>query len=187
MTQITVWNKPIRLELLERLFATTSSVTVLQSELSTYLCNVVVTCNETTTVTSFTARDNGRCHVIQIILHPYCCDISALFTYSLTFLLTPWNTVLLEKQTGYQLVKKFPAFYGTRRFITAFTSARHLPLSWARSIQSMLPHSTSWRSVLMLSSHLHLRLPSGLFPSSFPTETLHIPLLSTINTSLLQA
>jgi hypothetical protein len=50
-----------------------------------------------------------------------------------TYLLTPWSTVLLEKPTGSQLVKKFPAFYGTRRFITAFTSARHLPLSWASS------------------------------------------------------
>jgi len=39
-----------------------------------------------------------------------------------------------------QLVKKFPTFYGTRRFINAFTSARHLSLSWARSIKSM-PHT----------------------------------------------
>jgi hypothetical protein len=29
----------------------------------------------------------------------------------------------------FQLVKKLPAFYGTQRFITAFTSARHLSLS----------------------------------------------------------
>jgi hypothetical protein len=43
--------------------------------------------------------------------------------------LTPWSRVLLEKLTGRQLVKKFPAFYGTRRFITAFTRARHLSLS----------------------------------------------------------
>jgi hypothetical protein len=28
-----------------------------------------------------------------------------------------------------QLLKKFSAFYGTRRFITAFTTARHLSLS----------------------------------------------------------
>jgi hypothetical protein len=41
----------------------------------------------------------------------------------LTYLLTPWSRVLLEKLTGLQLVKKFPAFYGTRMFITAFTSA----------------------------------------------------------------
>ena len=48
--------------------------------------------------------------------------------YLLNFL-TPWSRVLLEKLTGFQLVKKFPTFYGTRRFITAFTSARHLSLS----------------------------------------------------------
>ena len=30
-----------------------------------------------------------------------------------------------------QLVKKFPAFYGARKFITAVTSARHLSLSCA--------------------------------------------------------
>jgi len=45
-----------------------------------------------------------------------------------TYLLTPWSRVLLEKLTGFQLVKKFPAFYGTRLFITAFTSAGHLSL-----------------------------------------------------------
>jgi hypothetical protein len=46
-----------------------------------------------------------------------------------TYLLTPWRRVLLEKLTGLQLVRKFPAFYGTRRFIAAFTSAQHLFLS----------------------------------------------------------
>jgi hypothetical protein len=45
---------------------------------------------------------------------------------------TPWSRVLPQKLTGYQLVKKFPAFYGTRRLITAFTSAHHLSLSLAR-------------------------------------------------------
>jgi hypothetical protein len=39
-------------------------------------------------------------------------------------LLTPWRRVLLQKLTGLQLVKKFPPFYGTRRFLTALTSAR---------------------------------------------------------------
>jgi hypothetical protein len=42
---------------------------------------------------------------------------------------TPWSIVLLEKLTGFQLVKKFPTFYGTQRFIAAFTSACHLSLS----------------------------------------------------------
>ena len=52
-----------------------------------------------------------------------------LLNYLLTYLLTTWNKVLLEKLTGFQLVKKFPAFYGTRRFITAFTIARYLSLT----------------------------------------------------------
>jgi len=47
-------------------------------------------------------------------------------TKLLTFLLAPWSSVLLGKLTGYQLVKKFPAFYGTRRFITVLPSAGHL-------------------------------------------------------------
>ena len=70
----------------------------------------------------------------------------------LTYLLTPWCRVLLEKLTGLQLVKKFPAFYGTQRFITALTSVRHLSLSWASPIQSTYPHPTSWRSILILST-----------------------------------
>ena len=49
--------------------------------------------------------------------------------YLLTYLLTPLGRFLLEKLTGLQLVKKFPAFHGTRRFITALTSVRHLSLS----------------------------------------------------------
>jgi hypothetical protein len=55
--------------------------------------------------------------------------ISLPFCAILTYVLTAWSRVLLEKLTGSQLVKKFPAFHGTRRFITAFTSARHLSLS----------------------------------------------------------
>jgi hypothetical protein len=43
--------------------------------------------------------------------------------------LTPWNTVLLENLTGFQVVKKFPALYGTRRLFTVFASARHLSRS----------------------------------------------------------
>ena len=84
--------------------------------------------------------------------------------FKLRNLLTPWCRVLLEKLTGLQLVKKFPAFHGTRRFITALTSVRHLSLSCASPIQSIYPHPTSWRYVL-ISTHLRLGLPSGLFPS----------------------
>jgi len=91
------------------------------------------------------------------------------------YLLTPWCRVLLEKPNVLQLVKKFPAFHGTRKFITALTSVRNLSLSWASPIQSIYTHSTSWRAILILSTYLRLGLPSGLLPSGFPTKTLYTP------------
>ena len=41
-------------------------------------------------------------------------------------------------------------------------------------------HPTSWWSILILSSSLLLGLPTGLFPSGFPTKTLYTPLPSPI-------
>ena len=96
------------------------------------------------------------------------------------YLLTPWCRILLEKLTVLQLVKKLSAFYGTRRFITALKSVRHLSLSWASPIQPIYPHPTSCRSILILFTHLRRGLPSGLFPFGFPTKTLYAPLSSPI-------
>ena len=95
-------------------------------------------------------------------------------------LLTPWCRVLFEKLTGLQLVKKFPAFYGTQRLIISLTSLRHPSLSWASPIQSIYPHPTSWRSILILSTHLRLGLPSCLIHSGLPTKTLYTHLSSPI-------
>ena len=88
--------------------------------------------------------------------------------------------ILLEKLIGSQPVKKLPAFYGTRSFITSFTSARHLSVSWATSIHSMPLHPIFLRSILILSSHLWLCLPSGLFSSGIPTKTLYIQITTTL-------
>ena len=113
-------------------------------------------------------RNNGEIW-FQTVLQVH----KRLFPHRHPFL--TYSMVLLEKLTGLQLVKKFPAFHGIRKFITALTSVRHLSLSWASPVQSIYPHPTSWRSILILSTHLLLGLPSGLLPSGFPTKTLYTP------------
>jgi hypothetical protein len=86
-----------------------------------------------------------------------------------------------------QPLGSFPAFYGIRRFITEFTRALQLYLSWARPIQSTTLNSNSKRSILMLSIHLRLCLPSGLFPSGFPTNNIYTIHFSTAYIYVLRA
>jgi len=84
-------------------------------------------------------------------------QISSVNLHKHAYLLTHslHEAVLFQKLTGSQLLKVFPAFYGTRRFITAFTKTRHLSLSWARSIQSMPP-----AHFLNIYSYFNIILPS---------------------------
>ena len=98
-------------------------------------------------------------------------------TSSKTDLLPPWSRVFHEKLICFQLLKKFPAFYGTRRFITAFTSDRHLSLSSTSSIQSIPPHRTSWRSF----PPIYASVSQAVSFARFPTKTLYKPLLSPIH------
>jgi hypothetical protein len=63
-------------------------------------------------------------------------------------------------------------FRGTRiwSFITVFTRVHHRSISGTKWIYSK---PISPRSIPIPSSHLRLGLPSGLFPSCFPTKTLY--------------
>ena len=123
------------------------------------------------------------CCVILVTIKLWCFEISIPYKLHecivFIYLLSPWSRVLLQKLTVPQLVKKFPTFYGTRRFITAFTSTHHLSLSWARSIQSMpLSH--------FLKICLNITLPSTSASSKWPltlrcpNQNLSAPLLSPI-------
>jgi hypothetical protein len=87
----------------------------------------------------------------------------------LTCGLIPCRKVHLEKLTVTHLVKKFPAFYGTWRFINVFTRACHWFLFWARWMQFTLSCPISLKFFLILSSHLFPGLLCGTFPSGLPS------------------
>ena len=90
---------------------------------------------------SFTGVEQPRCEVGQLQVLPrlrisgaipllhLCAFMAWTGTLYLTYLLTPWIRVLLEKLTGFAASQEIPAFYGTRKFVTVFTSARHMSLS----------------------------------------------------------
>ena len=95
--------------------------------------------------------------------------------------LNPHSTVRLKKLIVAQLVKKFPTFFGTQVFVTSFTRSRHLSLSWSRPIQSTSSHPTSWRFVLILTSHLGLVFPAELtrcVPRSIFSYNSWVPVVS---------
>jgi len=94
--------------------------------------------------------------------------------------LTTWSKILLEKLIVAQLVKKFPTFNGTRRFITTFTRIHHWSLSWARWIQSISSDPITLTSILILSSHLCLHFLSGLLPSGSLIKILYVFFISPI-------
>jgi hypothetical protein len=100
--------------------------------------------------------------------------------YLLTYFLTPWSRVLLEKVTGSQVVKKIPRILWNPKVHYRFHN-RPPPVPVLSQLDPVhTPHPTSWRSILILLSHLRLGLPSGPFSSVFPTRNLYTPLLSHI-------
>jgi hypothetical protein len=100
-------------------------------------------------------------------LNKYNGHMSRTEWYTPYSLLTPWSRVLPEKLTSLQLVKKFPAFYGTQRFVTTFVSARHLFLSWAGSMQNDILTTIKVWSARIYPFHIFftlLQFPSTTLP-----------------------
>jgi hypothetical protein len=73
--------------------------------------------------------------------------------------------------------QKYPALWNPKVHYRVHKSSS-LTLSWARCIQSTLSHRISLRFITILTSHLLPGLPSGLFPSGFPTKILYALLMS---------
>ena len=94
----------------------------------------------------------------------------------------PWTKAFLEKLIVHHLAKKLLAFYGIRRFITAFTSVRHLTLSWAIWLRSSSSHP------IPLTSQCTVRLcfPSGLFLWGYLSQQrVHVPALHAVPAHLI--
>jgi len=76
--------------------------------------------------------------------------------------------------------ERSPSWEGNRflasqeRFSTVVTSTHHLSVYWVTSIQSRPPQPTSWRSILTLSSHLCLGLPSVSLREENPEPCVHL-------------
>jgi hypothetical protein len=85
--------------------------------------------------------------------------------------LTLWSWTLLERSIVVRTFDRFSAFYATRRFNTEFTRALHPSLSCARPIKFISPHTTSTRSILILSPHLVLVFLVASFPLAFLPTT----------------
>jgi hypothetical protein len=97
---------------------------------------------------------------------PNCCIYTAYllmmgYKYAwnmyrlITYLLTPWSRVLLEKLTvNFAASQEIPRIYGTRKFHTVPTSGRHLSLSWANSIS--MEHLTYLLTYLLTYSLTYL-------------------------------
>ena len=79
------------------------------------LCDIQDEAEETVEYRAYMVQPNGTTRIDN--------------TYLLTYLLTPWSRVLLEKLTGSAASQEIPRIFGTGRFLTVPTDARHLSLS----------------------------------------------------------
>ena len=75
--------------------------------------------------------DSTAIHVTTGLAFTAMCFFSQFSQlYIITYLLTPWSRVLLEKLTSKSAAsQEIPLIYGTRKSLTVPTSARHLSLS----------------------------------------------------------
>ena len=117
----------------------------LMSHLEIYLLFLTCLKLEMTILHVIVSDCNGRCCVSCNIIHSCIC----LHILSLIY--------LSRKITNSMI-------YGTLRINSVFTRALQLPLSCAESTQFLVLIPISLRSIPILSSHLRLRLPKGLFP-----------------------
>ena len=106
-----------------------------------------------------------------------CYEVDAMGatrSVELTYLRTPWSRILLEKLTGSAASQEIPrTLWNPKVHHRNHKCAPSVPIP--SQLHPVSTPSTSRKSILILSSRLRLGLPSGLFPSGFPTRTLCTP------------
>jgi hypothetical protein len=117
---------------------------------------------------------------LHVDLHGKCLlflsDVNRNWNVSTNWL-NLWNWTFIAKQPVPHLLKDFPPFHGSRRFITVFTIALHWSIRLARSIHSIPSHPISLRYILFLNSYLRLGLSSAYFILDFPPKSYNSYLL----------
>ena len=104
-------------------------------------------------------------------LHPvFCRPCMSVFTYSMVQILSREANMFATSQEIPRISRNPKVHYRTHK--------RPPPVSILDQPNPV--HPTSWKSILILSTHLHLGLPNGLLPSGFPTNNLYTPLSSPI-------
>jgi len=113
----------------------------------------------------------GKRNAINILMHFLKTKLSPyVFNHALST--NSMQHSPSTKANSPQLVKKLPTLCETCRFAT--TAACCWYLSWAKTIPSKPSHPIPWRPIVILSSHLCVRLQSGLFLPYMP----HAPLIT---------
>jgi len=80
------------------------------------------------------------------------------------FLTNSMELSLSSETNIHSATQEIPRLVWNQRFITEFTTARHMSLSWARWIPTTTLYSISLRWISLLSPHVL----NGFPPSSFP-------------------
>ena len=150
----------------------------------------------------------GILHVVTNLLGRWMGELSLMvsmrvetfvFLMKIDLLLTDWMTYLLTysmDQCPFWEANRFSASQEIRHILwnPKVHHRIHNCLPTASILSQLnpvhIPHiPLPWRSILILSSHLQLGLPSGLFPSGFPHQnpvyTSLIPIRATCPTHLI--
>ena len=135
----------------------------------------------------FTNRQQNATELLRKLSHDWILTLRIynFYTYSNDCIITYLLTYSMEQSPSWEAKRFLDSQEIPRIWMNAKVHYRShkfpppLPiLSQLDPVHTLYP--ISWRSILILSSHLRLGLPSGLFPSGFPTKILYTPLLSPI-------